>query len=175
MEKPEVGKESNWFRMPAGLFLRTIIFQNGKTWICFFGLLVFIGVISGIVADYRYAIIALMVLFILLPMGLLFIYLYYGFYETYYLNIILHKIIINNSEIRILMKWVNSGEDNCTDEDGDGFNKSISYKKELFGNLIALKDSVIILTKSSKGFIWLPVSAFDDEKSFTSFINNMIE
>lgn len=174
MENQAGVNESDWFKMPHGNFIRTILIQNGKMWLLIPVMLILIGLVLGIVADYRFAIVGLMAFFILLPLELLFIYLYYGFLETFYFNVTLHKIILDDSEITVSMKWKKIKEIDGIVEEED-FIKSITFKRDTFCKFIVLKDAVVLRAKAEKGFLWLPVAAFEDENQFIGFVNQIIK
>lgn len=170
----QVRKESDWFKMPHGIFIRTIIIQNGKKWILLSFLLILTGLILGVCIDYRFAVIALMIFFILLPVELLFIYLYYGFLENCYFNVTLHKILLLNTDIIISMKWNKIEETDNEKVEKEDMVRDVIFNRNLFNDFIVLKDSVVFRMKSNKGFLWLPVSAFENEVRFTEFVNEVL-
>lgn len=176
MEQKE-SRETDWFKMPSGLFLRTILLQNGKVWISVSIALIVIGMLLGVSIDYRYAIIALMILFLLIPLEIAMLYFYYGFLECCYFNAILHKLTFEGSEIKVTMKWTKREEE---EEISDGESKAeeeiyrnITFNKELFCKFVVLNDSVVFHMKTKMGFLWLPISAFEDETKFTEFVKEI--
>lgn len=168
---------SDWFRMPAGLFFRCLILQNGK--ICFLITLSLIlaGLALGLAFDYRYAIIALIIFFLLIPLEVATLYIYNGFLKTCYFNTTLHKLSLSASEIHVTMKWKNvKDESNENDEsEEEEFIRNITFSKDLFSKLVVLNDSVIIRAKSNKGFLWVPLNAFENEECFTEFVNKIVK
>lgn len=168
---------SDWFRMPAALFFRCVAIQNRKYCILLTIALILVGLALGLVLDYRYAVVSLMIFLILFPLMLAIAYIYDGFLKTCYFNTTLHKISLSANEIHVIMKWKNVKEN----ANGDGEEKeeevikNLTFRKDEFGKLVVLNDSVLIRAKADKGFLWIPVDAFENEECFTEFVNKIVK
>ncbi len=164
---------TDWFRMPSHLFVLAVILLYGKVWIILLSSFVLIGLAAGIIIDIRYAVIACMVLFLVLPVALLLIYLYYGLKESCYFNITMHSITVKDEDIEVLMKWNKAIEGEEDDMESVEATRSILLKRNSFSTPLILKNSILLKMNFNFGFIWLPVSAFEKEVDFINFVNKI--
>lgn len=124
-----------------------------------------VGIIVGVRFDIRYLIVSAMVIFIMLPMILIFMYYYYGLGANCHFNIVSHNIRLSDNGVEIIKFFPSF------DEEGEfkiikGF---INYND--IGKYKVFEDSVVFpVGKPVNGFIWLPLSAFPDAGSFQTAV-----
>lgn len=167
------------FRMPKGDFAR----KMARFWGLVPGLLLFmiflIGLVAGIFLDIRYLIVAAMAVFILLPMVMMFLYYYHGLSKNCYFNIVDHNLSIKEDclEITMFFPAVLVTE---TDEESAGAKEveprvsklTINYNDIL--NYRVFSDCVVYpVGKPMSGFVWLPLSAFNDADSFRNAVASL--
>lgn len=142
------------------------------TLICFL-----IALLTGIIHDARFAIISCMILFLLFPMELVMIYFYYGLRRECSFNVVNHRIMIIEDSLRVEMRFYNRGnseEKENLDEDEFSQISCVEFplyqasKYNVFNNSIALR------INDNKGFVWIPISAFDEDKQFKDFIDKIL-
>lgn len=165
------------FRMSKGDFAR----KMARFWGLIPGLLLLMifvfGLVAGIFLDIRYLIVAAMAVFILLPMVMMFLYYYHGLGKNCYFNIVDHNLSIKEDCLEITMYFpvVSATE---TDEESTGAKEieprvlklTISYNDIL--NYRVFSDCVVYpVGKPMSGFVWLPLSAFNDTDSFRDTVS----
>lgn len=157
--------ESKEFRMSGGRFAAELVFRYAGVWLLLLSATAVTGVALGIAVDLRWMIAALMVVFIIIPMVLAFLYYYYGLRRECFVNMLPHRIVVEDEGISVRLK-LSSAE--CQE------NKECSYRNEFFSfsEMQPYRigtDSVIIPFKAPvRGFIWIPADAFDDTAVLTS-------
>lgn len=167
------------FRMSKGDFAR----KMARFWGLIPGLLLFMiflfGLVAGIFLDIRYLIVAAMAVFILLPMVMMFLYYYHGLGKNCYFNIVDHNLSIKEDclEITMFFPAVSVTE---TDEEPTGAKEveprvsklTINYNDIL--NYRVFSDCVVYpVGKPMSGFVWLPLSAFNDADSFINAVASL--
>lgn len=162
--------ESEIYKMGAGRFAMELMFRYSGIWLLVLSSVGLIGVIAGAAIDIRWFLIGMLLIFVVSPMLLAFMYYYYGLSRECYVNTLYHKIVIEEEGIRIKFPNVDKGAEvehgtEKTDSDSSKCGES-SLKDEFFkySSMSAYKignSSVTIPVKTeSKGFIWIPADAF---------------
>lgn len=162
--------ESEVYKMGAGRFAMELIFRYSGTWLLILSLVGLLGVIAGVAIDMRWFLIGMLLIFVISPMLLAFMYYYYGLSRGCYVNTMSHKIVIEEEGIRIKFIQDDKGSEieremenpvpdranRCESPLKDEFFKYSSMSAYKIGN-----SSVTIPVKTeSKGFIWIPAEAF---------------
>lgn len=181
-------ESSNWFKMPAMKFVKCIILLYGMKWLWIIIISFVLALTAGILFDLRFAILAGMILFILFPMELVMIYIYYGFRKECNFNVVNHRLILQRETFQIEMKFPNSWnsvnnydtktENREVQEDiaGDIVQvKTIQFPVSQLGKYTVMTDSIVIRIKNGVGFAWIPLSSFENENKFKLFIDKIIE
>ena len=183
-------------KMSGKKMLSLLFMQYGIPWLILTlaGILIF--VILGIVIDYRFFILALIWIFLFIPLVMAFLYFYYGMLPLTNFNTIPHKILFSDSEIRIRVLPVynekqstaskeelehkDNEEASLHKENGNQENimedaaKDYVVEKDLFKEMKSGGDYVLLHFKKN-GWLWLPVYAFDSFQQFKNvleFFNN---
>ncbi len=166
------------FRMSRGDFARKML----RFWGLIPGIVlvtIFIsGLAVGLFLDIRYLIVSAMAVFIVLPMVMMFLYYYHGLGKYCYFNIVDHNISIKKDCLEITMYFHEEEVNDCGTEECERNSEkliresilSINYRDIL--NYRVFSDSVIYpVGRPVAGFIWLPLSAFDDIDSFRKAVS----
>lgn len=181
-------ESSNWFKMPAMNFVKCIILLYGMKWVWIIIISFVLALTAGILFDLRFTILACMILFILFPMELVMIYIYYGFRKECNFNVVNHRFILNREMFKIEMKFPNSWNSaNNHDTKTENIEvpkeitediaqvKTIEFPVSQLGKYTVMTDSIAIRIKNGVGFAWIPISAFENENQFKVFIDKIIE
>lgn len=159
--------ETGEIKVPAKKILSLLILHDGKFWqyLSILGILVF--VILGITVDVRFFVIALMWVFLIIPMEIAFLYFYYGMRPLTVFNATAHKIIFQNNDIVIqLIQKEDSPEYEETEN-----RKEYRLQKDSFTSFKAGGDYVI-MNFGTKGWLYLPLSSFNSMDEFKEIIGN---
>lgn len=158
------------FRMGRGDFARKMFHFWGITPLLLLCALALVGIIAGFLIDMRYSILALMVVFILMPTVMMFLYYYHGLSENCRFNIVDHNLYVEEQALRVSMYFPNP-----TEEDADArkqmdffidYNRIRSFK-------VFDKSVVFPIGTPVNGFVWLPLSAFDSVDDFRKALDKI--
>ena len=81
MEKSDTDKprlQTNLFRMGGMRFARELIFRYAAAWLLALSMLAVVGLAFGVAVDLRWMVVALMLVFVVIPMVLAVCYYYFG-------------------------------------------------------------------------------------------------
>lgn len=160
--------ESLRYRMPHSVFLRKCFLLYGKKWLVILPLVALVFFLAGIFLDMRWAIVALMVVFLISPMVIAMLYYSIGMRKECAMNVIDHLVRIYSD--RIEMDVFRSDPDS---EDESVF--SVSYTdEELNGMTLGLDEIFLKVGEKGRGFIWIPRSAFAEESVFINAAEVML-
>lgn len=150
--------ESEIFRMGGGTFAAALVRNFGRRWIISFAVIVIASILPGIFLDARFLIIALMVVLIISPMMLVFLYYSYGLRQECFVNIIPHTVAIEGDSVKVKIYTDRDSED-----ESEWKYRELLFPKGDFGKYRVDGDAVEFeLGKPKRGFLWLPLSAYDD-------------
>lgn len=188
MEKP-LNPETNEIRMSSGRFLPELIFRFGGIWMLSLCIISVAGLALGIVIDLRWFVLGLMLIFVVLPMIISFMYYYYGLRRECYVNTLPHRIRMQEDGLAVTMvfkhrkeeKKEDSNQENPEEETGHTEEPEfeITEREEIFpysmlNPMKVTSDSAMFFfRKPRKGFIWIPVNAFDDPETLSEFLERI--
>lgn len=172
-------------KMSQSAFLNFLFLENGLIW----GL-VAIGAILGFViasffGGFRWLVVALMWLFIVIPMMMAYFYFFYGMKMPTAVNCIEHKITFRQSNCQIIIPHkkreneTNVSEDHNNIKDPEDFptlQPTIidipysSYKEMKLGAGCVY----LLFNKPYEGFLWLPSSSFENGSQFNENLDWII-
>lgn len=136
-----------------------------------------IALLAGIFLDARFAIISCMILFLLFPMELVMIYFYYGLRKECSFNVVDHRIRIMGDSLMIEMRFFNHGnaaEKEDSDEDDTSQISCVEFPLSQAGKYNVFNNSIALKINDDKGFVWIPLSAFDNDSQFKDFIDKIL-
>lgn len=142
--------ETREIKMPSKKMLLVLFLESGILWtvIAFAGFVTFI--ILGFALNFRFFLLALIWIFLLIPLVVAFLYFYYGMDPLTAFNSIPHKICFNDKDIEVKL-LVNEGEEKES--------KSYSVDKELFKEIKSGANYFLMFFKQ-RGWLWVPVESF---------------
>lgn len=132
-------------------------------WITLFGILLSVSLIIGLFTDILIFIIILLVVCLTAPILLAWLFYHYGLEGESYLNVVNHKIMVEGSDFKVIVEVKNDSE--MPEEKEFGFSTS-----DLGRYTVGKENVVFPFVAPRKGFLYLPVSAFEDEEEFGVFV-----
>lgn len=176
--------ETSVIKMEPKKMLSVLFLQNGMPWTIGAVSGIIICVILGIALNYKFFFLALIWMFLFVPLMVAFLYFFYGLKPLTAFNSIPHKIFFNGDKITI---QIEENEDiienkeikDKQDMDGNPSNtiysdspKNYSVSKTDFQQIRNGSDYVILSSKKY-GWLWLPVSSFPTAALFKSTIESL--
>ncbi len=172
------------FRMGRGEFARTLFMQKGLTATCVLFLLFITGIFFGSLVDIRFLILSAMIVFIILPMVIGYLYYYHALGKYYHFNVVDHNIRIGDDALHVVMYFpVKMEKDADREVDEDRVNgdeqesveyKTLEYKiryEDLGRCNISFRSAIFPVGSPEVGFLWLPESAFNESGDFQEIID----
>lgn len=99
------------FRMSHGRFLKITLWRHSGLFTLLAAALIVVAIaLSFFLSDWRYAVAALLILLLLVPMVLAFVYLFYGLHRNAYFNVTDHRLVFRNDGVQIKMYFKNRNE-----------------------------------------------------------------
>ena len=153
-------------KMPAKKMLSELFLIYGWPWFtgAIIGIVLF--VVLGLLLDVRFFMVALIWIFLFVPLVVAFLYFFYGMEPLTTFNVIDHRLEFKENEIEISMPQKKEIED---DETKASEKRYIVSMKD-FRQLKSGSDHVLLFFQK-QGWIWLPVNAFDSIEDFRSVLN----
>lgn len=160
------------FRMGAAKFASEIIFRYAAPWLLSLSAIGVIGVVMGVIVDYRWLFAVLFLIFVIAPMLLVLLYYYFGLRREAYVNTVHHKIIICEEGMLFKLRFMSANKDSA-----DGVDKQEEHivREEFFkySEMLPMKigfNSVSVpLRAPAKGFLWIPRRAFESDDDMADF------
>lgn len=170
------------FRMGKGEFARSLFLEKGLTAVCVLGILFLIGIFFGWLVDLRFLILSAMIIFIVTPMIIGYLYYYHALGKYYHFNVVDHNISLGDNGLLVRMYFpVIKDLDMVESESGIKDWKSckiIEYTirySDFSGCDSDSKSALFHIGNPVKGFLWLPVSAFESLEKFNDTVNKITE
>lgn len=161
------------FRMSAGKFITEVIFKFAAPWLLTLTVIGLIGLMLGVMIDYRWMLAVLFIIFIIAPTMLAFIYYYFGLRREAYVNTVLHTITLQDNGMLFTLKFPVSNHEESSDVEKEG---EVQIREEFFAYSemlpmkTGLKSVSIPLRSPAKGYLWIPRSAFQSDDSMAEFL-----
>ncbi len=178
--------ETRRFRMERSRLSATLLVLYGKWTLVILGIITIGLLCCGILFDVRWVIVALMVIFIVSPAILCYLYFFHGFRKSTVVNSIPHTLIFTpDALIAKVLKRIE--EDESTKEEATVIEDQISKKEERsngeekfeehyrltfpYGSIKSCipgrQGYIISLLAPEKGFLWMPYDAFPNQQDLT--------
>ncbi len=166
------------FKIKGGTISRTMMTLYGKSWILWTLTIMLPFIVAGIIFDLRWVIIALMLLFIIMPMMLAALYFYYGMNRISVINSTYHKFEFSSKSIRAYIyskelptqiQASTSTDTVISDEDKPDYTlrSQIDIPYSIIKDFVVGMQEVILRTNlNGRGFLLLPLSSFQDKQIF---------
>lgn len=158
--------ETKEIKLSPNKMLYFLFMEYGMIWalFTFIGLCIFL--VLGFTIDYRFFILSLLWIFLVIPLLIAFLYFYYGLAPITALNCLNHKILMSGNQVMIRI-IENQKENTPTTKDLAhvlSLNKNEYYKKKSGSDCF-------LFFFHQKGILWLPYEAFDSQEEFKSFLS----
>lgn len=161
--------ETKEIKMAPKKMLATLFLQYGMPWTIagLIGIVVFI--VLGIAVDSRFLFLALIWIFLIIPLVVAFLYFFYGMKPLTAFNSIPHKIIFYDDRLEVFVIEKEEGE-----EENHINPKPYTVEKSRLKEVKNGSDYVILLSKED-GWIWLPRFAFHNMDDFKRIIESFFQ
>ncbi len=169
---PAAPFRSKVFKMSAVRFGRELVFRYAGIWMVTLLVIALAGLAAGVSVDFRWLIIALMIVFIVIPMLLFFFYYSYGLRRECYVNALPHSIIVSDNGITaeiVLPSRSKAAEDDASKASANEDIKRVEefFPYEIMSEFnIGLNSAIIPLRGKGKGFLWIPKYAFEKTEDY---------
>lgn len=173
------------FKADKREFARLLFEMHGQGWLYGGAFLFIMALLLGVVIDYRLLILAVILVCLIAPALLLLLYYNYGMKGENFLNVLDHRIELYSDKLILFLKVKGENEEsgkeesemsepvnmNRASEPAEKEWRIYEYPYSCFGSYSVGKDYVVFPLKTPKeGFLYLPVSAFDDKVSFSEAV-----
>lgn len=150
-------------KMNSKKMLGVLFMQYGMSWAiaAFAGFILFI--ILGATVNLKFYMLALIWVFLFVPLVMAFLYFFYGMNPLTAFNSILHKIYFFDDRLSVVLVSEN--------EEEEAQSKEYTVKKTSFSQLKFGSD-YILLFFNKEGWLWVPFSCFDLKDDFNKIITN---
>lgn len=166
------------FKINRSAICRTMLMLYSKPWVVSTALLLLPAIFAGIFIDLRWLIIALMIVFIVIPMILAFAFFYYGLNPISVINSTPHSLEFREDGIMATLytpvptdqKKVEEPEKENTPTYELRSKTTIDYSA-VSDFVVGLSDIILRTKLSGKGFLSIPVTAFIDKNHMIKAID----
>lgn len=190
--------KSRIIKMNGMSFLTELIFRYAGIWLLVLSATAVDGLVLGIAVDLRWFVAGLMIVFLIIPMAMAFLYYYYGLRKECFVNTVPHVISLMEDGINVKILVPDTTDDTGPDAPGneqssnaDGSSATVNSEasgtlgsapsfREIrteffpFSAMLPMRighDSAIIpFAPPAKGFIWIPADAFDSADSLADIL-----
>ncbi|MCH5225621.1 MAG: hypothetical protein J1D77_06450 [Muribaculaceae bacterium] len=151
----------------------TLLFLNyGLPWTltALLGAIVFI--VLGLAVSLKFIVLALLWVFLVVPLAVAFLYFYYGFEPLTTFNCMPHRICFEEDRMDVKIFPLNPLEEKPVNEESEP--KTYSIPREDFRQLKVGADYAILFF-GKKGWIWLPIDAFGTHNEMKSLLDSFVQ
>ncbi len=153
--------ESREIRMSHGNFVSQLVFRYAGWWLLALSAVAVTGVVFGITVDLRWFVAGMMVVFIIIPMVLAFLYYYYALRKEFYVNMTPHRLLVGENGISAILRI--AGQEDPDESGSEVTELEVFFSYSVMKSCIASDNSfVITFRKQCKGFLWFPSDAFGE-------------
>ena len=166
----ETPEDEDLISMKRSQLLAILTLLYGWSWLLVLGIAVIATMGIGIFIDIRYSIISLMIIFLVSPLFIAYLYFYHGLKPMTAINIVPHRLTVSNNGIGIDIPdkpYPDKKEENIKGSAGHAiFHPYSSFGKYISGNT----GFILIFTDHNNGFLWVPYSTFLDDTESRDFL-----
>lgn len=196
MRTPDVSVEemkSDCFRLGSGAFFTRLLYLHGKIPLSIIGALLLIALILAFSVDYRFAIVGLMIVFLIAPASFGWLYVKWGLAEDASFNVAWHNLEASDESLTVhILRPVYeevSEEEYHSDKNDEDSPKSAESPKERIagwetwremrfessrlGKYIVGGDGITVPVDNGKGFIAIVRSAFESDDAYLEFVEKI--
>lgn len=165
--------KTNVLRMGKTTFFKEMLKLYGAPWILVFFLMLLAAAVLSVIHDLRWIIVALMIVCITAPMMLAFFYIFHGMKPVTVINSLPHTLSFGDDGITAVLLTQHKNEETNETEYIELSRQLLPYSgiKRYKSGLTSI---ILPFENGNKGFIWLPVSAFDDKNGMLEAMDKVI-
>lgn len=157
------------FRVGRAKMMLNLAMQRGAPVICILALLILAGIILALTVDIRWGILALMIVFIVTPMVMAFLYFYYGLRPESFVNVMPHKVFFLPGEAVVtLLIPEDEPEQEKEQEKGEPAYRTVEYRFTLQRESPFTLSTDTLTLHTTNGAIPVPLSAFPTPETLTA-------
>lgn len=153
------------FRVGRAKMMLNLAMQRGAPIICILALLILAGIILALTVDIRWGILALMIVFIVTPMVMAFLYFYYGLRPESFVNVMPHKVFFFPGEAVVTLLIP---EDEPEQEKDEPAYRTVEYCFTLQRESPFTLSTDTLTLHTTNGAIPVPLSAFPTPETLTA-------
>lgn len=145
--------------MSRGAMLRVLFMLYGRRFVVAAAIPAAACVVASMVWDLRWLIVALMIIFLFIPLAMAMLYFNYGFKPECFVNVLQHSVKITTSSVRV-RAMVTTPDEN---DEGDCEVREVNYAfgYDMSNPYRTTGDALIVNVQSpSSGFLYIPYTAF---------------
>ena len=149
--------------------LTVLFLLNGMPWVWVALGGIFIFFVLGACLDNRFFILALIWIFMFVPLVVAFLYFFYGMKPLTAFNALPHILIVDRDKLSVRIIEHETEE---SEEEKPSTKKDFIMEFSKFDQIRPTADYVILYSKQD-GWLWLPMDAFQDKNQFTELISRI--
>lgn len=159
------------FAMPSSLMARRLVALHGWPWIAALAVLALSAALGAAGGDLRWLIVAFMVICLLAPMVMAFLYFHYGLRPGCVVNVLPHTCTLTPSGLQVDV-WRRPAPDDPepTEEIPPARTRTFPYASIRPWTVGLDSVTLPLAPDCGGGFIWIPARAFDSPGDFTIFM-----
>lgn len=160
--------------MPPKKMLSVLFMRNGMPWALGALVGVAVCVVLGLAVNFKFLILALIWIFLFVPLVVAFLYFFYGMKPLTAFNSIPHTVVCDENGIKVRIKEL---KENPGEEEGEEIRKEYPVGKDEKWEITAGANYALLINRR-KGWLWIPVGAFsgiDDFNNFLKQVNGSID
>ncbi|MBD5356472.1 MAG: hypothetical protein HDR88_09670 [Bacteroides sp.] len=168
------------FKINRTSICRTMLMLYSKPWLAAIAVVLCPLIILGICIDLRWLIVALMVVFIIIPLILAFAFFYYGLNPVSVINSTYHSLEFETGQIAATLYNAPppSGNKNKTGENDSKEKPDYEVRSQakidysdVSDFVVGISDIILRTKFSGKGFLLIPLTAFRDKSHLITAID----
>lgn len=169
--------ETKEIKMPPKQMFSVLVMQHGLPWVYFIVAGVAALILTGFIVDFRFFLLALIWLFLIAPLTMVFLYFYFGMQPLTAFNVIPHTVFFSDSDFSVrISENEDESQENIEQQENKGavIQNSKEYKVS-YRDIIDIKsgpDYVLLITEK-QGWMWLPMNAFVSSENFNQVLKKI--
>lgn len=176
--------QSKPIRMGGRSFFMELLFRYAGIWILLLSCTAVAGLALGVAVDLRWFVAGLMVVFLVIPMVMAFLYYYYGLRKECFINAVPHMIAVDEEGMTVTIlspvpegseEAVNPSESPAAPCESAPAPYAVARKEIFpFSSMrpvrIGHDCAIIPFAPPAKGFVWIPSDAFESPETLADIL-----
>ena len=155
-------------KIPSKKILSVLLLEYGINYLIFFVIVTFLIGIAAVIFDYKLFVVALLWIFIVIPMGMILLFFIYGMLPLTTYNTILHHYEFDNNNISLIIAPI---VEDSEEKQSDLKERRFEIKYEDIKKMKYDSEGIILICDNpNKGVCYLPFASFPDKESLDRVI-----